>query len=183
MEMPLHHEPTRGGKTESEKLGDGYQKTLDSYKQFFGESPPKDIWPSAEIRFGRDTQCQWVNLQQNWILSKAFIFKLSIFLIFAICLTIVGKYYGQGAIENLTLSEGIPLALVLVLASVGISSVIIGLIDYLQHPNAPRFGLGYGGGGVGCGGCGGGWNSGGGDSSGSDSGGCSGGGCGGGCGG
>jgi hypothetical protein len=47
---PLHHGPTRGGRQEGEKFHDWYQRTLESYRRFFGE-PPADIWPKAEERF------------------------------------------------------------------------------------------------------------------------------------
>src|SRR5688572_22567146 len=48
---PLHHDPTAGGKAESAKFHDWYERTLESYKRCFGEHPPAEIWPSARARF------------------------------------------------------------------------------------------------------------------------------------
>lgn len=70
LQTPLHHEPTRGGVLEQLKFDDWYCKTLESYKQFFGQSPPTDIWSNPEIRFGRDLHFVRTNTQQNWIVPK-----------------------------------------------------------------------------------------------------------------
>ena len=70
LQMPLHHEPTRGGEAESQKFDDWYGKTLESYQHWFGELPPADIWPAAAIRFGRDLRFVRVNDQQNWVVPK-----------------------------------------------------------------------------------------------------------------
>lgn len=47
----LHHGPTKGGKEQSELFHVQYQRTLDTYREVFGEEPPKDIWPSVKDRF------------------------------------------------------------------------------------------------------------------------------------
>jgi uncharacterized protein (TIGR04222 family) len=70
LQTPLHHDPSRGGLSEQLKLDDWYSKTLESYKQFFGQTPPIDIWPNSKDRFGRDLKFVRVNSQQNWILPK-----------------------------------------------------------------------------------------------------------------
>lgn len=70
LQTPLHHDPSRGGLSEQLKLDDWYNKTLESYKQFFGQTPPIDIWPNPKDRFGRDLKFVRVNTQQNWILPK-----------------------------------------------------------------------------------------------------------------
>lgn len=49
---PLHHGPTRGGLAEVRKFNDWYQRTLDSYRRYFGEPPP-ELWPDAAERFDR----------------------------------------------------------------------------------------------------------------------------------
>jgi len=51
---PLHHGPTRGGRQESEKFTDWYQRTLAKYREVFGEEPPHDIWPPISQRFGEE---------------------------------------------------------------------------------------------------------------------------------
>ena len=48
---PVHHEPTTGGAAESAHYRSLYEKTLDSYEQWFNESPPSDIWPPTAVRF------------------------------------------------------------------------------------------------------------------------------------
>jgi uncharacterized protein (TIGR04222 family) len=70
LQMPFHHEPTRGGAAESQKFEDWYSKTLESYQQWFGELPPEDIWPPAAIRFGPGSKFVRVNAAQNWVLPK-----------------------------------------------------------------------------------------------------------------
>ncbi|MDF1739949.1 MAG: hypothetical protein P1U86_12380 [Verrucomicrobiales bacterium] len=49
--FPLHHGPTRGGKSEAAKFHDLYEETLKSYRAHFGEEAPTDLWPPSEIRF------------------------------------------------------------------------------------------------------------------------------------
>ena len=70
LQMPLHHEPTRGGQTEQQKFDDWYDQTLTSYERFFGTVPPVDVWPTPEMRCERDLNFVRVNTQQNWVLPK-----------------------------------------------------------------------------------------------------------------
>lgn len=67
---PLHHGPTRGGKAEGRKFESWYRKTLESYREFFGEEAPRDIWPPAEIRFGEASHFRRVNTKRVWLFSK-----------------------------------------------------------------------------------------------------------------
>jgi len=48
LERPLHHQPTKGGATETGKFDDWYRNTLSSYRKFFQQEPPGDIWPTPE---------------------------------------------------------------------------------------------------------------------------------------
>lgn len=48
---PLHHEPTQGGEIESQKIREWYGKTLASYRTWFDEKPPSDIWPDVDGKF------------------------------------------------------------------------------------------------------------------------------------
>ena len=66
---PLHHGPTEGGKKEEAKFADWYARTLESYRVHFGEKPPVDIWPPAEIRF-RPVTVRKVDAAKHWIISK-----------------------------------------------------------------------------------------------------------------
>lgn len=54
--QPLHHTPSRGGEAERRKLEEWYRRTLASYQASFGETPPVDIWPPLERRFGAQPQ-------------------------------------------------------------------------------------------------------------------------------
>ena len=54
---PLHHHPTKGGQLERERFHHLYLATLASYQMYFGR-PPVDLWPPADVRFGRDLQMQ-----------------------------------------------------------------------------------------------------------------------------
>jgi uncharacterized protein (TIGR04222 family) len=66
----LHHHPTRGGHVENTRHHEQYNRTLASYRAHFGEDPPADIWPPAEIRFGEDLDHVRVSRARNWIISK-----------------------------------------------------------------------------------------------------------------
>jgi uncharacterized protein (TIGR04222 family) len=70
LQTPLHHNPSRGGSSEQLKFDDWYNRTLESYKQFFGQIPPIDIWSDPKDRFGRDLHFVRVNTQQNWLVPK-----------------------------------------------------------------------------------------------------------------
>lgn len=69
LKTPLHHGPTRGGGRELEKHVDWYQKTLESYRRFFGE-PPADLWPAARERFDANTRWTRVDLAKHWLIPK-----------------------------------------------------------------------------------------------------------------
>ena len=70
LRQPLHHQPTKGGASEHDKFHDWYQRTIESYRRFFNEEPPADIWPEASHRFGSDTHFVRVNIARNWIIPK-----------------------------------------------------------------------------------------------------------------
>ena len=70
LQKPLHHNPTRGGSSEQENFHRWYNETLISYEKFFSQSPPFDIWPPPDIRFGRNVQFTRVNSHRNWIVPK-----------------------------------------------------------------------------------------------------------------
>src|SRR5688572_3054559 len=69
LRQPLHHDPTKGGTAEKDRFKIGYKKTLQSYRQFFGE-PPVDIWPPADLRFGRDIHFKRVNTKANVVIPR-----------------------------------------------------------------------------------------------------------------
>src|ERR1044071_7485961 len=68
--QPLHHQPTKGGSDEREKFGDWYLKTLESYREHFGEEPPCDIWPTPEARDAEKHNFIRVDRERNWVIPK-----------------------------------------------------------------------------------------------------------------
>lgn len=69
LDTPLHHGPTKGGSQEQEKFYRLYEKTRQSYEQHFG-TPPEDIWPPADVRFGTDLHYVRINTQKNYVIPK-----------------------------------------------------------------------------------------------------------------
>lgn len=67
---PVHHGPTMGGASELEKYRDWYQRTKASYQRRFKQTPPGDIWPGADIRFGDDLHFRRVNIRHCWVIPK-----------------------------------------------------------------------------------------------------------------
>jgi uncharacterized protein (TIGR04222 family) len=70
LRQPLHHGPTKGGARERDKFNDWYARTLASYRAFFDEEPPADIWPAPVQRFGDDIHFARVNTARNWVVPK-----------------------------------------------------------------------------------------------------------------
>ena len=66
LRQPFHHQPTKGGSDESAKFGEWYANTLRSYRKFFGEDPPLDIWPATPVHH----ELTWVDAGRNWIIRK-----------------------------------------------------------------------------------------------------------------
>lgn len=46
----LHHLPTQGAEGDEEKFAQQYRQTLQSYREWFGKDPPRDLWPISEPR-------------------------------------------------------------------------------------------------------------------------------------
>src|SRR5215813_10592045 len=65
----LHHDPTTGGRGDAHKFVHWYDRTLDSYRKFFGP-PPQDIWPNPEIRFGEDLHFVRINTRLNCVIPN-----------------------------------------------------------------------------------------------------------------
>jgi len=66
----LHHSPTTGGAEEDGKFADWYGKTLESYTRLFGNSPPRDIWPSTAERFATAGNGRWIDDSKFWLVPK-----------------------------------------------------------------------------------------------------------------
>src|SRR6185295_7688181 len=72
LKRPFHHLPSTGGAAEAAKHGDWYAKTLASYADVFGETPPGDIWPSATERTEENKHARHVRVDASkvWIIRK-----------------------------------------------------------------------------------------------------------------
>lgn len=68
--QPLHHQPTTGGREERGKFDAWYRQTLASYEAFFGETPPRDIWPAPEARAAEKHAFRHVDEERNWVIPK-----------------------------------------------------------------------------------------------------------------
>lgn len=68
----FHHIPSTGGANEAVKHQDWYAKTLASYRAFFGEAPPPDIWPDAVDRAREIARARPVRVDSSrvWIVPK-----------------------------------------------------------------------------------------------------------------
>ncbi|WP_294286967.1 hypothetical protein [uncultured Chryseobacterium sp.] len=44
LQRKLHHHPSNGGKSETEKHSKWFRETLENYRKVFGELPPEEIW-------------------------------------------------------------------------------------------------------------------------------------------
>jgi uncharacterized protein (TIGR04222 family) len=70
LQRRLHHQPTRGGATESEKFDHWYARTLASYAEFFGENPPADIWPDPDSRRRAKHEFVRVDRCRHWVIPR-----------------------------------------------------------------------------------------------------------------
>jgi len=72
LRTPLHHDPSRGGREEKLKFVDWYARTLRSYRTFFDENPPADIWPSPAEKARRESAEKYrrVDVGRHWVVRK-----------------------------------------------------------------------------------------------------------------
>jgi len=73
----IHHNPTKGGKSEQEKFSTLYKGLHEIYSEYFGQHPPAHIWQDSKTRFS-DTDFQRVNMAQNWVIKKPSVNNLSL---------------------------------------------------------------------------------------------------------
>lgn len=159
LDRPLHHGPTLGGKDEREKFVDWYDRTLDSYREQFGEQPPAEIWPASRERFSPQ-RFQRIDTSKHFVIRRGALLALGASI--GSVLLLAGCDYFRDSDRYF---------------DVGSLFVTIFLVSLIL---AILISLAKGGGGKGGGACcgGGSWFGGGGDSDGCGGGGC--GGCGGG---
>jgi uncharacterized protein (TIGR04222 family) len=137
LQTSLHHDPTAGGSSEQSKFNDWYSRTLESYREFFGEIPPTDIWPNPKDRFDRDLHFVRVNTDQNWLVPKLWLrhqqaLRLLFLLIVAIA---VPGYLVVGSIPNPLNFNGSEFLVFYFLLSVVVLFVADRLRSYLRLPD------------------------------------------------
>ena len=69
LQTPFHHNPTKGGADEQAKFADWYERTLESYRTFFGE-PPRDIWPTPQEKATEKNDFIRVDKETHWVIPK-----------------------------------------------------------------------------------------------------------------
>ncbi|WP_187388297.1 glycine-rich domain-containing protein [Seonamhaeicola marinus] len=65
----IHHNPTKGGRSERKKFSNNYDLSFKMYEQEFGFQPPSNIWKDNKTRF-RDINFSRVNLNHYWLVKK-----------------------------------------------------------------------------------------------------------------
>lgn len=69
LQHDLHHQPTRGGRTEDARYRAQYAETLAAYERAFGP-PPERWWPGTRERFARPGRWVRVDRDRHWLLPK-----------------------------------------------------------------------------------------------------------------
>jgi hypothetical protein len=69
LRIPVRHEPSFGESDDGDRFKNGYAQTIETYRRYFGEAP-RDIWPDARTRFGRDLHYQRVNLATHVVIPR-----------------------------------------------------------------------------------------------------------------
>ena len=66
--QPLHHGPTQGGSSETQKYREWYSRTLELYAELFGHAAPADVWPPGQKRFRNVEAFRQVNTREQTVL-------------------------------------------------------------------------------------------------------------------
>jgi len=83
LQKDIHHNPTKGGKSEAYKFNTYYTSSQQLYLEKFGTQPPADIWQDNKTRFS-DIHFKRVNVGKYWLLPKpGFSFKTMVLLMLA----------------------------------------------------------------------------------------------------
>jgi hypothetical protein len=86
LKFPLHHVPTKGGKSEQRKFIQWYRKTLQSYEETFDKKPSAIIWPSVEVRF----QLEPIVKKRKSI--RCYLGRISFFITLMFAIYLIAKY-------------------------------------------------------------------------------------------
>lgn len=65
----IHHNPTKGGKSEKEKYNNCYDESHNLYLEKFGSTAPADIWQDGHTRF-KEVNFRRINLHRYWLVKK-----------------------------------------------------------------------------------------------------------------
>jgi hypothetical protein len=101
----IHHGPTQGGELEESKYRDAYLGTLKRYQSEFGQTPPKDIWPSADDRFSQMNAPVSVTADRFIVIEKHQARRVA--RIVGGIITIIAVLLTLGFTGNLSLAAGI----------------------------------------------------------------------------
>ncbi len=137
LQAPLHHEPAQGGASEQQKYEQEYRNTLESYRHFFQQEPPSEIWPAPEVYFSSRSFPGPVHPLQDWMLSNGHLsigIVVSSVLLFVLIL--VGFCIGRFG-ENINLLEVTPFFILVVLLGFGAIQFLAGVLDTIQNPSRP----------------------------------------------
>lgn len=66
----IHHDPTKGGESQTRRFIEQYARTCALYENEFGSTPPVEFWPHVAERFAASARLQWVDRRRHWILRK-----------------------------------------------------------------------------------------------------------------
>lgn len=174
---PLHHGPTKGGRTEKNRYLENYERTLKAYAEEFGAPPPHDIWPPSMIRFSRAPKMQRLCTEDYFMVPKQVLRKAGAGLAAggaAVSLLLTSSYAAAasaGAGWKTPLAAFVLFALLALILFVGVRSVARSRKSGGSHGSAAGGAAGCGvtsgggkqsdgsvdggDGGSGCGGCGG----------------------------
>jgi hypothetical protein len=67
--VPVHHNPTKGGREERKKHVNMYDRTAESYLKYFGKPQPAHIWIDTKDLF-KEIHYRRVNMHRNWVIPK-----------------------------------------------------------------------------------------------------------------
>lgn len=93
--QPLHHGPTRGGRSEAVKFEDWYARTLASYEAWFGAPPPEDVWPCARERFDPAARWRRVDAGAHWLVPKKTVVRVAAMLALGGCSVVLAACKGD----------------------------------------------------------------------------------------
>ncbi|MDI9365665.1 MAG: hypothetical protein QM541_11990 [Flavobacterium sp.] len=114
LKKEIHHYPSKGGNEENIKHKEWYQQTLNLYETIFGEKPPLDIWPVAEIE--RPSITENASLVKLKFGKKDFV---NVVFILLLPFIISGAIFSEWWSYNLSGSEFLQCFAMLIVATIG----------------------------------------------------------------